>query len=237
MAQNTGGMPILDGTLEMSLQKYLIWNEMMHAKAAAYQPAYFWLDGIEVAGVRSEEGTNKGFFFAAKGGYNNESHNHNDVGTFVLYYNNDPILIDAGVGTYMAKTFSNQRYDIWTMQSAYHNLPMINGFQQSFGTKFKSSDVTFKNEKSKAVFSLNIAKAYPAVAKCRTWMRNYTLDRKKGLTIDDKFELDSLIGNNTLNLLVAGNVQEISKGKLQSCFIFLSAPASLREKHCVISWL
>jgi hypothetical protein len=101
------------------------------------------------------------------------------------------------------------------MQSAYHNLPMINGFQQSFGTKFKSSDVTFKNEKSKAVFSLNIAKAYPAAAKCRTWMRNYTLDRKKGLTIDDKFELDSLIGNNTLNLLVAGNVQEISKGKLQ----------------------
>jgi hypothetical protein len=217
VAQNTSGMPILAGTLEMSLQKYLIWDEMMHAKAAAYQPAYFWLDGIEVAGIRSEEGTNKGFFFAAKGGFNNESHNHNDVGTFVLYYNNDPILIDAGVGTYTAKTFSNQRYDIWTMQSAYHNLPMTNGFQQSFGTKFKSSDVTFKNEKSKAVFSLNIAKAYPAAAKCKTWMRSYSLDRKKGLTIEDQFEFDSLIENNTLNLLVAGNIHELSKGELQLC--------------------
>ena len=131
------------------------------------------------------------------------------------YVDNDPILIDAGVGTYTAKTFSNQRYDIWTMQSAYHNLPIINGCQQSFGTKFKSSDVTFKNEQSKAVFSINIAKAYPAAAKCKNWTRSYTLNRKKGLTITDEFQLDSLIENNTLNLLVAGNVQELSKGELQ----------------------
>lgn len=214
VAQNTNGLPILGGTLEMSLQKYIIWDEMTHTEAVEYLPSNFWLDGIQVVGIRSKEGSHDGFFFAAKGGYNNESHNHNDVGTFVLYYNNDPILIDAGVGTYTAKTFSNQRYDIWTMQSAYHNLPIINGFQQSFGSKYKSSNVTFTNEKSKAIFSLDLSKAYSSAAKCKTWTRNYTLDRKIGLTINDQFQLDSVIDFNKINLLVAGNVQEISKGVL-----------------------
>src|SRR5690606_39665769 len=55
-------------------------------------------------------------FFAAKGGYNNESHNHNDIGSFILYKEGKPLFIDAGVGTYTKKTFSNERYDIWTMQ-------------------------------------------------------------------------------------------------------------------------
>lgn len=72
--------------------------------------------------------TNKsGLFFAAKGGYNNESHNHNDAGTFSLYLHTTPVFIDAGVGTYTRQTFSSERYTIWTMQSNYHNLPMING--------------------------------------------------------------------------------------------------------------
>ncbi len=64
---------------------------------------------------------------AAKGGFNNESHNHNDVGTFSLYVNTIPVILDAGVGTYAKQTFGKDRYTIWTMQSNYHNLPMING--------------------------------------------------------------------------------------------------------------
>ncbi|MCG8499689.1 MAG: heparinase II/III-family protein, partial [Firmicutes bacterium] len=72
--------------------------------------------------ARSKDGCKQGFFFAAKGGYNDKSHNHNDVGNFVLYYNGYPVFIDVGVGTYTAKTFSNKRYEIWTMQSEYHNL-------------------------------------------------------------------------------------------------------------------
>ena len=78
--------------------------------------------------------TNKnGFFVATKGGYNNESHNHNDVGSFSLYLNTMPVFIDAGVGTYTRRTFSSERYSIWTMQSNYHNLPLINGVAQRFG--------------------------------------------------------------------------------------------------------
>ena len=79
--------------------------------------------------------TNKnGFFVATKGGYNNESHNHNDAGTFLLEYDD---FIDAGVGTYTRQTFSSERYSIWTMQSNYHNLPMVNGVPQQFGSEFR----------------------------------------------------------------------------------------------------
>ncbi|MCH5716166.1 heparinase II/III-family protein [Niabella hibiscisoli] len=87
----------------------------------------------------------KNYFFAAKGGFNNESHNHNDVGTFSLYVDTIPFFIDAGVGTYTRQTFGRERYSIWTMQSNYHSLPMINGEAQQFGAKYKSSNVSFSS--------------------------------------------------------------------------------------------
>ena len=47
-----------------------------------------------------------GLYLAAKGGHNAESHNHNDVGNFIVYSDGRPLLIDVGVGTYTSKTFS-----------------------------------------------------------------------------------------------------------------------------------
>ena len=214
LVQHISPMPEVGGTLDMSLQKYLIWNEMKNCKAELSLPDHFWLEGLEVAGARSKEGSTKGFFFGAKGGHNDESHNHNDVGPFILYYNADPIVIDAGVGTYTAKTFSSKRYELWNMQSAYHNVPMINGFQQKDGKKYKATQVEFSNSKLNSNFSLNISNAYPKAAKCKIWTRSYSFDKKSGLTIKDQFELDSVVNYNKINLLVAGNINELSSGKL-----------------------
>lgn len=60
---------------------------------------------------------------AAKAGNNADSHNHNDVGSFTIYKEGKPFVIDLGVGTYTQRTFSDKRYEIWTMQSQFHNLP------------------------------------------------------------------------------------------------------------------
>ena len=49
-----------------------------------------------------------GFFFGAKGGFNAESHNHNDVGSCVMYFDGKPCLIDLGREEYTAKTFSSK---------------------------------------------------------------------------------------------------------------------------------
>lgn len=143
------------------------------------------------------------FFFAAKGGYNDESHNHNDTGTFSLYADNEPVLIDVGVGTYTRKTFSSERYTIWTMQSDYHNLPRINGFSQNFGKKYKARDL--KADKNKKTFSLDISQSYPTEAGINKWIRNYKLS-KNGLTIEDSFDLKNAQTANQLNFMTWGEV-------------------------------
>ncbi|MDA3957023.1 heparinase II/III family protein, partial [Oceanispirochaeta sp.] len=77
--------------------------------------------------------------FACKGGHNHESHNHNDVGQFVLYAGGLPLLIDPGVGDYTRDTFNENRYTIWSMQSSWHNLPVVNGVEQKEGLEYRAS--------------------------------------------------------------------------------------------------
>lgn len=83
-----------------------------------------------------------------------ESHNHNDVGNFIIYADGKPAIIDVGVETDTAKTFSPSRYDIRTMQSQYHNLPIVNGIQQQAGENFRASDVRYAMTDELVEFSL-----------------------------------------------------------------------------------
>jgi hypothetical protein len=120
------------------------------------------------------------------------------VGTFSLYVDKVPMFIDAGVGTYTRQTFSSERYSIWTMQSNYHNLPMINGQPQQFGAQFKANDVLFDPKKN--IFSANISNAYNKDAAVRSWIRSYTLSAN-ALVIEDAFELSELKSANQVNFL------------------------------------
>ena len=95
-----------------------------------------WLPRIQVLTARSVRNSTEGLFLAAKGGHNAESHNHNDVGSFIVYADGHPLFIDPGVGTYRKETFNSDRYKIWSMQSGYHNLPQINGVDQMQGKQF-----------------------------------------------------------------------------------------------------
>lgn len=153
-----------------------------------------------------------GFFLAAKAGHNNESHNHNDVGTFSLYLKTMPLFIDAGVGTYTRQTFSKDRYTIWTMQSDYHNLPLINGIAQKDGAEYKATQVAF--DAKKRLFTANIANAYPKEAKVENWVRSYTLRNGK-VTINDRFKLKNAIKNNEVHFLTWGKVDISVLGKIK----------------------
>jgi hypothetical protein len=116
---------------------------------------------------------------AAWGGHNGQSHNHNDVGNVIVYADGTPVLVDVGAPEYTSKTFSARRYEIWTMQSAFHNLPSINGVHQGPGAEFRARDVIFTPGRDVARFSLDIAPAYPTEARVNRWRRDVTLDRKK----------------------------------------------------------
>ena len=55
------------------------------------------LPGTQVFAARMRGGSSDGFYVAAQGGHNNESHNHNDVGNFIVYFGGEPVLVDVGV--------------------------------------------------------------------------------------------------------------------------------------------
>lgn len=153
--------------------------------------------------------TTEGLFLAAKGGYNDESHNHNDAGSCSVWMDQTPILIDAGVGTYTRQTFSGERYSIWTMQSNYHNLPMINGVPEKNGRDFKATEV----KAGKNSFSANIATAYPKEAKVKKWIRSYSIKGKQ-TQICDAFELEEAIASNVINFMTWGEIDYSEKGKV-----------------------
>ena len=113
----------------------------------------------------------KAFTLAAQAGNNGKSHNHNDVGNFLVYADGMPAIIDVGVETYTAKTFSPQRYEIWTMQSAYHNCPTIDGVMQSPGSQFAATNVSHHADDHAAELHLDLAKAYPPEAHLASWNR------------------------------------------------------------------
>jgi hypothetical protein len=125
------------------------------------------------------------FALAAKAGNNGESHNHNDVGSVTLYKLGRPVLIDIGVETYTKKTFSADRYDIWTMQSAWHNLPTFEGVMQRDGAGFAARDVAVDLGAERATMSMDFAAAYPPEAGLRTYRRTVTLAKGQGVTIED----------------------------------------------------
>jgi len=166
-----------------------IQDEYNNAKQGLPLPANVWLPDLQVMIARDKEGSSDGLFLAAQGGHNDESHNHNDVGNYVVYYDGLPVLIDVGRGTYTRKTFSDQRYEIWSNCSDYHNTPTINGVTQSPGANFKANNISYKQDKTMAEFSLDISKAYPEKAGVNSWQRTIRLNRGKNVEINDIISL------------------------------------------------
>ena len=197
----------LSGTMDQRLKTAFIYKDMCAARPVAPLYRSVWMDGIEVAVARTEGGSAEGLTLAAKGGYNAESHNHNDVGSFILYVDGQPVMVDAGVGTYTAATFDHRRYTIWMMQSEFHNLPVINGFGQKDGGQYRSRNVKHTDNGRVMNFSLDMAGAYPAEAGCRSWVRDYRFDRRRNtFTLTDTYDLSEVEGPVALNFLTCGTV-------------------------------
>jgi len=198
------------------LPALLIVREVATATASEPLPGSVWLPDLQLMAARSSPNSGVGLYVAAWGGHNGQSHNHNDVGNFIVYSDGKPVLIDVGVETYSAKTFSAQRYEIWTMQSAYHNLPTINGIMQGAGREFQAKDVSFNETASRITFSADIAAAYPTEAGVRRWQRRVTLDRKTpAVELEDRYELTQWKEPARLNLMTPLRVDTSRPGEVR----------------------
>ncbi|HEX6683632.1 MAG TPA: heparinase II/III family protein [Candidatus Limnocylindrales bacterium] len=169
-------------------------------------PREVWLASTQVFVARGEQGSAAGLTLAVKGGHNDEHHNHNDVGSVIVAMDGVPVLVDAGRPTYTAQTFGPDRYRIWTMQSAWHNVPRIRGTEQGVGRAFAAHEVSTVD----GSVSLDLAAAYPR-DDIRSWRREATLHRDTGrVTVTDRWELDPIDGEGEptrLHWLAAGHVE------------------------------
>lgn len=194
-----------------------LFNSEALRRAEAGQPLVrdVWLPDLQVMAARRREGLRDGLYLAAQGGHNGKSHNHNDVGNFVVYADGHPALIDVGVETYTAKTFSQDRYQIWTMQSAYHNLPTVNGVMQAPGREYAARDVTYHADDATAAFRLDIAAAYPRDAGLVHWTRMLHFDRiRNEIELRDAWQLNKAGGRIALSLMTACQVTQPGPGQL-----------------------
>ena len=214
---NNWGEHAPGGKIGDQIKNLVLLDEIKNAEAEEALVSDFWFPDTEIAGGRDKQGSFSGFFFGAKGGFNAESHNHNDVGNFVMYYNGKPCIIDIGREEYTSKTFSSQRYEIWTMQSGWHNLPVINGVEQKNGANFKAKNSTFSANPKSVVFSTDISGAYQPDAKVKSWIRSYTLNRNKNFIVSDKFELLEVVTGTVTssNFITYCKVTEVKPGLLK----------------------
>ena len=157
--------------------------------AAPALPRDVWYPSVGILACRRGA-----YALGAKAGNNADSHNHNDVGSVTLYKNGAPLLIDVGVETYSKKTFSPQRYEIWTMQSSWHNLPEFDpegaACQQQPGAEFAARDVAVSDALD--AITMDIAPAYGAVPGLAFYRRRVQLS-ENGLTLQDETDFSRTV--------------------------------------------
>ncbi len=194
------------------------WDAMSAERGAATPlPRDVWLphEDMQLMAARDREGSADGLYVAAWGAHNGQSHNHNDVGNVIVFVDGAPVFVDAGRPTYTAQTFSSRRYEIWAMQSAFHNLPTVNGVMQEAGPAFLARDVTRKVTDETAELSMDIAPAYPADAGIASWRRTVRLTRGRDIVIGDAFALARPTADVALSLMTPCEVSEDAPGVLR----------------------
>ena len=94
----------------------------------------------------------------------------------VVALNGVPVIVDAGRPTYTAQTFGPDRYDIWTMQSSWHNVPEIRATAQAAGAPVRRPRRVGAHRGDAGSLALDLAGAYPR-EDIRHWRREARLDR------------------------------------------------------------
>ena len=204
----SGNFPVISREL-LFLSKYHSFKDIIPAEPFTLDE---YLENLEVCTARSWEGRKDGLYVAVKGGHNAENHNHNDVGSYVVYDNGNPVLIDIGQGIYTAQTFSPQRYELFNCRSAFHNVPLINGFEQHYGKMYKATNNRYKKTAKFSTYTLDIAKAYPDEAGVLKWERTIRLNRKKNIIISEKYVLNEFKGQTKIVLICFGKPEYVGHG-------------------------
>ena len=154
------------------------------------------------------------YSFSCRGGSNGESHNHNDVGSFIFCRDNKQVLCDIGGRPYTRQYFENEyRYTFLETSSRGHNLPIINGkYQGNFpGAR---SYTSFEN----GIVKIDFKEVY-GQDELKKLVRSYKCN-ETGVDITDDFDIE---GNATFTeRLISYNEPIIDTGKIEIDGVIIS---------------
>ena len=173
------------------LTDVLLAGELRAAKQTDALVRDVWYPGLGLMAAREQAGSTKGFYVAVQTSNNGRSHGHMDSGSFLVYHDGDPVFIDLGSATYTKATFGKDRNTLWSVRSAFHNLPLVGGVEQAQGGKMRATNLRYSATDARAQLTCDLATAYPAEAGIKRWERTVALDRGAGgvVRFEEEFAL------------------------------------------------
>ncbi|MBR4058281.1 MAG: heparinase II/III family protein [Lachnospiraceae bacterium] len=159
----------------------------VEASNKRYTPQAFNLfPDMQLCVLREDTTGEKGFYAWMKGGHNDESHNHNDIGSIGVYCNGKPVLIDIGIGEYTKFTFNEMRYTLFPIRTKDHNLPLIGSKGQHEGKEYKAD--FFEADEESMTVRAGLAGAYENRDKIKKYVRTLSL-QESGITLWEDISL------------------------------------------------
>lgn len=172
----------------------IFWGPESSASRKKPANAISWYEHTQLLFVK-----NDGLVLAAKGGHNQENHNHIDVGQFIIFCQDKPVIIDLGCSEYTKETFSEKRYENWLINADAHNIPQFNGMKQQPGSEYRAGNVKLTRSPNACVLEMDLAPAYPAETGLQKCIRTIIFDlSEQSITVRDAWELKA--GGNTVTL-------------------------------------
>ncbi|MGL5114153.1 MAG: heparinase II/III domain-containing protein [Beijerinckiaceae bacterium] len=138
----------------------LFWHQP--AKHDARLPSTDWLPETEWFIARHPAAK---LAIAIKGGSNDEPHNQNDVGSFVIALDGETPIAELGAPAYHRDYFTNdKRYTYLAARSAGHSVPLVNGVEQAAGPAHRTASAARLRDAGSEGLRLDLTPAYPASA-------------------------------------------------------------------------
>jgi len=217
------------------IYKSALMPEIREADKVPAKQAY-WFEDAKIAVFRETPFTSDGLYLAAKGGSNAESHNHNDVGCFVVYADGKPVIVDPSHGSYDHGE-PGTRYQRWYMKSSGHSIPTVDKKEQQEGKQYVSSDENF--DADARTLSMELKNAFPADAGILSMRRTCAL-RDGAACITDTVRLDHE-GEITFHYITVDEPKPQPDGSLSIAegrtFRYAGEGLSLRVEKVENTWL
>jgi len=193
----------------------LFWPTDQIAPQKISEESEVWFSDLQWMIGRFKADDPDTLILAVKAGHNDEKHNHNDGGNFIIYLDGEPMIIDMGVERYTRQTFSDQRYQLLPIRSKGHNVPLVNEVEQAIDRA--TSSVEHKSDTNHSSLRQDLGPLYPPEAGIDSWIRTVTLHRTSPrgyIELIDKYSLKSKKANFSLPLYSAQKAVSDSSGTI-----------------------